>query len=102
MNTNDQTPPTEKPLAPATGSVTLLKCDHIAWGMNSVLMTPFVAILCGAAVAWKPGQFIAGCVLGVWVGMWQVVFWAWLTRRASPNESSSVTRHTERNKCKPQ
>jgi hypothetical protein len=73
----------------AQGSVTHLKCDHIGWGMNAVLMTPAVAIMCGASVAWPPAQFLAGCALGVWLSMWLVVLWAWLTRRQSPNEKSS-------------
>ena len=72
-------------LAGAAGSVTFQKCDHIGWVMNAILMTPTVAIACAAAVSWQPGQFLAGCMLGVWISMWPVVLWEWLTRWQSPN-----------------
>jgi hypothetical protein len=88
-NTQDSQPPARPPFAALDGSVTFLKCDHVGWGMNAILMTPAVAIACAAAVAWQPGQFLAGCMLGVWVSMWLVVLWAWLTRRQSPNAEVS-------------
>ena len=71
--------------APAHGSVTVLKCDHIGLGMNAIMVMPAVAIMCGVSVAWPPAQFLAGFALGVWLSMWLVVIWAWLTRRQSPN-----------------
>lgn len=61
--------------------VTYLKCDHIGWGMNAIVTTPVVGIMCAASVAWQSAQFLAGCALGVWLSMWLVVLWAWLTRR---------------------
>ena len=63
--------------------------QRLGWVMNAILMTPAVAILCGVSVAWKPGQFLAGCMLGIWLSMWFVVAWAWLTRRQSPNKELS-------------
>lgn len=51
--------------ASAPCSVTFLKCDHIGWAMNAILMTPGVAIACSISVAWQPAQFLTGCALGV-------------------------------------
>ena len=75
----------------AAGSATVLKCDHVRWGMNAILATPMVAIVCGVAESLPGFRFTAGCIFGVWCSMWLVVVWACLKRRQSPNAPASAT-----------
>jgi hypothetical protein len=81
-NTTHENPnlPSARPL----GSGTALHCDHVAWGMNAILMTPVVATTSAVSITMPAIRYPAGAIMGIWLSMWLVVLWAWLTRK-SPN-----------------